>query len=81
MFLFSAGMFTIHSVLPGLVNRLGASYRSVVNGLYLSAYYLGGTLGTFAPGYLLELGGWSAFIGGLLIIVGLALVSTGREHA
>lgn len=81
MFLFCAGMFTVHSVLPGLVNRLAPSHRGVVNGLYLSAYYLGGTLGAFAPGYLLRLGGWSLFLGGLVLVVGVALFTVGRKPA
>ncbi|MDX1799538.1 MAG: MFS transporter [Marinobacter sp.] len=75
MFVFCAGMFTVHSVLPGLVNQLAPDYRGVVNGLYLSAYYLGGTIGSFLPGLLLSSGGWSLFIAGLVAVL-VAAIST-----
>lgn len=81
MFVFCAGMFTVHSVLPGLVNQLAPDYRGVVNGLYLSAYYLGGTIGSFLPGLLLGFGGWSLFITGLaaVLLVAIATVYTSVE--
>lgn len=74
MFIFCAGMFTVHSVLPGLINQLAPDYRGVINGVYLSAYYLGGTLGTFLPGLLLGFGGWSMFIAGLTMVVLIAII-------
>lgn len=82
MFVFCAGMFTVHSVLPGVVNQLAPDYRGVVNGLYLSAYYLGGTIGSFLPGLLLSLGGWSLFIAGLaaVLLVAITTVYTGTEQ-
>lgn len=80
MFLFCAGMFTIHSVLPGIVNRLAPAHRSVVNGLYISAYYLGGVLGSFLPGYLLRAGGWSAFLVGLVLVLFIATAAVFAMH-
>lgn len=82
MFVFCAGMFTVHSVLPGLVNQLAPDYRGVVNGLYLSAYYLGGTIGSFLPGLLLGAGGWPLFIAGLVtvLLVAIGTVYTGVEQ-
>jgi len=81
MFLFCAGMFTIHSVLPGIVNRLAPDHRSVVNGLYISAYYFGGVLGSFLPGYLLRGGGWTAFVVGLALVLVAAFVAMVKEDS
>jgi YNFM family putative membrane transporter len=75
MFLFCAGMFTIHSVLPGLVNQLAPHHRGVVNGLYISAYYMGGAVGSFLPGLLFRVAGWPAFIGGLALVLVVTLIS------
>lgn len=79
MFVFCAGMFTVHGVLPGLVNRLAPEHKGVVNGLYLCAYYLGGALGAWLPGYLLALGGWLPFVLSLAGVLVVALVVMYRQ--
>lgn len=79
MFLFCAGMFTVHSVLPGIVNRLAPAHRGVVNGLYLSAYYLGGVLGSFLPGYLLDIGGWTTFLASLALVLLIGIVTASQK--
>jgi YNFM family putative membrane transporter len=75
MFLFCAGMFLVHSVLPGYVNRLAPERRGIVNGLYVASYYFGGSAGSFLPGLLLAKAGWSAFIAALAAVVLLALAT------
>ncbi len=79
MFLFCAGMFTVHGVLPGLVNAMAPAHGGVVNGLYLCCYYLGGMLGAWLPGYVLELKGWNAFILVLAGVVVVAIVTVIRQ--
>ncbi len=69
MFVFCAGFFIIHSVASGLISKLAHEKRAISNGLYLSFYYAGGTIGTFAPGVFYEYLGWHAFIGLLAFIV------------
>lgn len=71
MFVFCAGFFIIHSVASGLISKLAHEKRAISNGLYLSFYYAGGTLGTFAPGVFFEYLGWNVFIL-LLSIVALS---------
>lgn len=71
MFVFCAGFFIIHSVASGLISKLANEKRAISNGLYLSFYYAGGTIGTFAPGVFYEYLGWHVFIG-LLAVVTLA---------
>lgn len=78
MFLLCAGMFLVHGLLPGFINELAPERRGIVNGLYVAAYYAGGSIGSFAPGLLLAKGGWNAFILGLTLVVLLALVLAAR---
>jgi len=69
MFVFCAGFFIIHSVASGLISKLAHEKRAISNGLYLSFYYAGGTIGTFAPGIFFQYLGWHAFLGLLAVII------------
>ena len=62
MFAFAAGFFFIHSTLSGLVNHLAIEHRGVVNGLYVSIYYISGALGSLLPAYLYGWIGWDSLI-------------------
>ncbi|MDR2549287.1 MAG: MFS transporter [Desulfobulbus sp.] len=73
MFVFCTGMFMAHALLSGYVNTLARSKKGIANGVYISFYYLGGTVGSFAPGVLYEHFGWRAFLGGLIAMVGWAM--------
>lgn len=70
MFLFCGGMFLVHTRLSGQVNHLNEHHRGVVNGLYIAAYYLGGSLGVWLPTLIYRQGGWEIF----LAVLGLALL-------
>ena len=69
MFVFCAGFFIIHSVASGLISKLAHEKRAISNGLYLSFYYAGGTIGTFAPGIFYQYLGWPIFLGLLSLVV------------
>lgn len=62
MFAFSAGFFFIHSTLSGLANHLAIEHRGVVNGLYVSVYYISGALGSWLPTYLYAWYGWYSLV-------------------
>ena len=62
MFVFCAGFFIIHSVASGVISKYAHEKKAISNGLYLSFYYAGGTVGTFAPGVFFHYLGWHAFI-------------------
>lgn len=62
MFVFCTGFFLTHSVLSGLVNKLAEANKALANGMYISFYYLGGTVGSFLPGIVFEHFGWHAFL-------------------
>lgn len=70
MFLLCAGMFLVHTRLSGQVNQLTTRHRGVVNGVYIAAYYLGGSLGTWLPAMLYRQWGWEVCLAGF----GTALV-------
>ena len=74
MFLFCAGMFLVHAVAPGLVNQHAGNRRGVVNGLYISCYYSGGTLGSYFPGIIYNNFGWRPYIVFLALMVVLTII-------
>jgi len=52
MFCLCAGMFCLHATLSGLVNHLSDEYLGVINGFYISSYYLGGALGSWLSSFI-----------------------------
>jgi MFS transporter, YNFM family, putative membrane transport protein len=50
------------------IARLDPGERSVAAGLYLSAYYVGGSLGAFIPGLAWQSVGWVGCVGLLLLV-------------
>ncbi|HBG20359.1 MAG TPA: MFS transporter [Desulfobulbaceae bacterium] len=78
MFVFCAGLFTAHSLLSGLVNRLARDNKAIANGLYISFYYTGGTLGSVLPAVIFQRYGWQAFLVQLLVMIGLAFLFARR---
>lgn len=52
------GTFAAQAVLPAFVNGTAVGAKGSASGLYLSAYYLGGTLGSWAPGLAWQAWGW-----------------------
>jgi YNFM family putative membrane transporter len=68
MFVFAAGMFTLHSVLSGYLNHIEHNRKGLINGLYVSSYYSGGALGSFAPGLVYQATGWGGFIALMLVL-------------
>ncbi|MDR1646588.1 MAG: MFS transporter [Zoogloeaceae bacterium] len=74
MFVFCLGMFMVHSLAAGYINKLAGERKSITNGLYFSFYYAGGTLGTFLPGIFYHRWGWHVFVSVLTFVLLLALV-------
>ncbi len=78
MFVFCAGLFTSHSLLSGFVNKLAQQNKAIANGLYISFYYTGGTLGSVLPGAIFQRFGWQAFLIQLFSMICLAYFVTRR---
>lgn len=69
MFVFCTGMFMAHSLLSGYVNTLARQNKAIANGVYMSFYYLGGSLGSFLPGILYQHFGWHIFLYSMILMV------------
>ncbi|MFP4315906.1 MAG: MFS transporter [Desulfovibrionales bacterium] len=74
MFLFCGSMFFVHSLAPGVLNAREREHKGVVNGLYIAFYYLGGTLGSYLPGFIYRDFGWEVFVLCLSGVLGLAVL-------
>ena len=72
MFCFAGGFFFIHSTLSGLANHQAREHKGVVNGLYVSIYYLSGALASWLPGIVYEVYGWGSVIAMLVLILTLS---------
>ena len=72
LWLIALGEFVVHSVAPGLINELATKSqqcdRGMVNGLFLSCYYLGGVLGSWLPGYLYARLGWLCCLASMVVV-------------
>ena len=73
VFVMCGGMFLVHALLPGYLNRVAHGGMGLVNGVYISSYYLGGTLGTYFPGFIYRSAGWSVYIASLTVLLAVAL--------
>lgn len=75
MFGFCSGMFLVHSVASGYLNKLATTQKSLVNGAYIATYYSGGVLGSYLPGIVYKHFGWESFIITLLFVIFVAILS------
>lgn len=58
LFVLCTGMFTAQAVAPAFVNTVAVRAKGGANALYLSFYYIGGTLGAALPGLAWQANGW-----------------------
>jgi len=68
------GTMTAQAVAPAFVNLTAREAKGGANALYLSFYYLGGTLGASLPGLAWEARGWPGVVAicGAAVAVGMA---------
>ena len=79
-----AGTFTAQAVVPAFVNQQAHGAKGGASALYLTFYYLGGTLGSLLPGLAWERWGWPGVLASCAgaVSVGFAanaLLCAGRE--
>ncbi|MDO3377396.1 MFS transporter [Geoalkalibacter halelectricus] len=79
MFLFCAGMFLAHATASGLLNRCSGANKGIVNGLYVSFYYAGGALGSYAPAPIYRAFGWEGMIWALIGVALLTWLATWKS--
>ncbi|GJL82690.1 MAG: MFS transporter [marine bacterium B5-7] len=78
VFIFSIGMFAVHSILSAGVNHRAGDNKSVVNGLYIAIYYTGGSLGAWLPAYLYSTLGWNNLLHALNGVLVIAFMTSLR---
>lgn len=69
------GTFTAQAVAPAFVNATARTAKGGANALYLSFYYLGGTIGSAVPGLAWQSGGWPAVVAVCAASVGVAMLA------
>lgn len=77
--LFSTGIFVLQSVATVLTGRVAGHARSSAAGLYVTFYYVGGSVGTILPAWIWREGGWRACVGlfGAASLISLTLALAG----
>jgi YNFM family putative membrane transporter len=69
MFLLCIGMFTVHSIATGLANSMIGSKKGLTSGMYLTFYYIGGTIGSIVPSLIYSRFGWESVIAVFVILL------------
>jgi MFS transporter, YNFM family, putative membrane transport protein len=77
----TTGFFAAHTVASGWVGRRAATGRAQASGLYLFAYYLGGSVGGSGGGLAYEHGRWAALVAYGLALLAVALPAAARVSA
>jgi predicted MFS family arabinose efflux permease len=77
--LFSAGLFIAQTTATSFVAEAGGSLRAAAVGLYVTCYYLGGSVGGVLPAPVWERLGWPGVVV-LLVIAGLISATVGWRH-
>jgi len=62
LFIFCIGMFTIHSIASGLANTIKGDKKALTSGMYLTFYYIGGSIGSIIPSIVYKNFGWNTTI-------------------
>jgi MFS transporter, YNFM family, putative membrane transport protein len=73
----AAGIFVCQSAANSYLGAVSGQARATAAGLYVAFYYLGGSLGAIAPGFIWSVGAWPACVAMIVIVhfltAGLAL--------
>lgn len=72
--LFSSSLFIVQATATGFVPQVARAGVSAAVGLYVSAYYVGGTVGAVVPGYVWAAYGWP---GCVVLLLGVQALAAG----
>ncbi len=75
LLLLCAGMFTAQAITPAYVNATARGAKGGASALYLTCYYIGGTLGAALPGVAWQTLGWPGVAAASLVALGAALLA------
>lgn len=72
----SSGVFIANSAATSYIGTATANARALAVGIYVSCYYVGGSFGAAAPGWLWDRWGWTGCVGLVICVqAGLAVIS------
>jgi YNFM family putative membrane transporter len=69
------GTFTAQAIAPAFVNVTARTAKGGASALYLTSYYVGGTLGSVVPGFALQAAGWRGVVLSCAAALGVALLA------
>jgi YNFM family putative membrane transporter len=69
------GTFTAQAIAPAFVNVTATTAKGGASALYLTSYYVGGTLGSALPGLALQAAGWPGVVLTCAASVGIAVAA------
>ncbi|HET8540740.1 MAG TPA: MFS transporter [Anaeromyxobacter sp.] len=69
------GTFTAQAIAPAFVNVTATAAKGGASALYLTSYYVGGTLGSALPGLALQAAGWPGVVLSCVAAVGVAFAA------
>jgi YNFM family putative membrane transporter len=69
------GTFTAQAVAPAFVNVTAETAKGGASALYLTSYYVGGTLGSVLPGFAFEAAGWRGVVASGAAAAGVAFLA------
>ncbi len=69
------GTFTAQAIAPAFVNVTATTAKGGASALYLTSYYVGGTLGSVLPGLALQAAGWPGVVLTCAAAVGVAFAA------
>jgi MFS transporter, YNFM family, putative membrane transport protein len=69
------GTFTAQAIAPAFVNVTARTAKGGASALYLTSYYVGGTLGSALPGLAYQDAGWPGVVGACLAATVLAMLA------
>jgi predicted MFS family arabinose efflux permease len=83
------GVFVAQAASTGHIGMVAQGDRALAVGLYVTCYYIGGSVGASVPGFLWSAGGWPACVALIAAVqtITVVLASTlwtgrqGEEHA
>lgn len=79
--LFTFGAFGAHSIASGWVGRRAGDLRALAAALYLSSYYLGGSVLGTLTGFAWSAGAWPGVVAVLSLLIGAVLLVSLRLRA
>ncbi len=66
--LIAGGLFVVQALSLGFIGAAVAQAKSTAVGLYVTLYYVGGSIGAVAPAFLFHAYGWPGVVGALLVV-------------